>query len=256
MSKKKSILAWHFLYDTGLMRDGRKPRKIETHDGELALCQSGLHASVKLTDALQYAPGIILCRVRCSGKIVMGEDKLVCSQREILWCVTTDMLHEFARLAALRATRVYAAKACDAKGAVENAKALMAIPDDATPSQTLDIAWNCYRNVRAIPGILESVTWNAAWAASAAELARTELAAANSGRAIWAASDAIRAIVNTAKTTALALETPQDTRKTDTERRYLSEAWDTAIETEHRYQSTLLLRMIRKLPKNLAPLAQ
>lgn len=32
MSKKKSILAWHFLYDTGLMRDGRKPRKVETHD--------------------------------------------------------------------------------------------------------------------------------------------------------------------------------------------------------------------------------
>lgn len=24
------IHAWHFLYDTGLMRDGRKPAKIET----------------------------------------------------------------------------------------------------------------------------------------------------------------------------------------------------------------------------------
>lgn len=34
------------------------------------LCESGLHASVRLLDALKYAPGPIICRVELGGTII------------------------------------------------------------------------------------------------------------------------------------------------------------------------------------------
>ena len=67
------ILAWHFLPESGTLAngDGRPVVAGETLTvaGPLALCTRGLHASRKLTDALKYAPGPVLCRVRLSGEI-------------------------------------------------------------------------------------------------------------------------------------------------------------------------------------------
>jgi hypothetical protein len=37
----------------------------------------GLHASVRISDALQFAPGPTICRVECSGKIIHESDKFV-----------------------------------------------------------------------------------------------------------------------------------------------------------------------------------
>lgn len=92
-------LAWHFVGDT--LRDGTPvPPDGETlrHDGELVMCRSGLHASERIIDALDYAPGPIICRVRCGGKVERSGDKLVCTERTILWRVEgTDLLREFAR---------------------------------------------------------------------------------------------------------------------------------------------------------------
>src|SRR5574337_1301621 len=82
----ESVLAWHFVGDA--LRDGRpvpSDGEVLRHDGPLELCASGLHASIKIIDALSYAPGDTLCRVRCGGKIVRGDDKLICSERAILW---------------------------------------------------------------------------------------------------------------------------------------------------------------------------
>jgi hypothetical protein len=99
----KEVLAWHFVGDA--LRD-RRPVPADNvtlkHKGKLELCASGLHASERLIDALQYAPGPILCRVQMGGTIKKGSDKLVARQRTILWRVDSmDILRKFARQCAL-----------------------------------------------------------------------------------------------------------------------------------------------------------
>lgn len=104
--QRQRVLAWHFLQSDGylgLLHHGKriKPRARQTlrYNGPLSLCKSGLHASVDLLDALTYSPGNVICRVQCGGKIIHGDDKLVCSERKILWKLdatrTIRTLHEF-----------------------------------------------------------------------------------------------------------------------------------------------------------------
>jgi hypothetical protein len=99
----KEVLAWHFVGDA--LRDGRPvPADGVTlkHKGKLELCASGLHASERLIDALEYAPGPILCRVQMGGTIKKDSYKLVARQRTILWRIdSTDVLRKFARQCAL-----------------------------------------------------------------------------------------------------------------------------------------------------------
>ena len=98
-----TVLAWHFAGDT--LRDGRPiPPDGETlrHDGDLLLCESGLHASKRLIDALQFAPGNTLCRVKCGGEMLHEDNKLVCAERAIVWRIDADaVLQVFARKCAL-----------------------------------------------------------------------------------------------------------------------------------------------------------
>jgi hypothetical protein len=87
-TKRKSILAWHFLAEPVLPHgDGRAVVVGETLtvDPPIILCERGLHASRRAIDALHYAPGALVCRVRCSGEIVEEGDKLACSERTVLW---------------------------------------------------------------------------------------------------------------------------------------------------------------------------
>ena len=98
-----TILAWHFAAKT--LRDGR-PVPIDgellRHEGELVLCERGLHASRRILDALSYAPGNTLCRVKIGGKIIMDVDKIVASERTIIWRIDArDVLQRFARCQAL-----------------------------------------------------------------------------------------------------------------------------------------------------------
>ena len=97
------VLAWHFVGAT--LRDGRPiPADGETlkHRGKLVPCERGLHASDRLIDALQYAPGWTLCRVRMGGTIKRETDKLVARERTILWRIdATDVLRAFACKCAL-----------------------------------------------------------------------------------------------------------------------------------------------------------
>ncbi len=91
--------AWHFVSDK--LRDGRDiPENgvVLKHEDKLKPCKSGLHASIRLIDALWYSPGSTICRVECDGEILQQEDKLVCSERTILWRVDAeDLLRDFAR---------------------------------------------------------------------------------------------------------------------------------------------------------------
>ena len=97
-------LAWHFVGSALL--DGRPiPADGEwlVHKGRLELCASGLHASTRVIDAMQYAPGGTVCRVAVDGRIKRAGDKLVAAKRVILWRLeaTDDVLRAFARKAAL-----------------------------------------------------------------------------------------------------------------------------------------------------------
>lgn len=100
------MLAWHFTRADRRLRygDGRLVRVGETlrHDGCVRLCASGLHASVALIDALKYAPGPYVWRVRLGGEIVPGDDKVAASERTALWGYdASDVLRDFARRCAL-----------------------------------------------------------------------------------------------------------------------------------------------------------
>jgi hypothetical protein len=94
--------AWHFVSDT--LRDGRPvpaDGEVLVHEGPLKLCASGLHASKNILDALRYAPGSTICRVEVCGEIIHGDDKLVCTERTILWRVSGErILRKFARMCA------------------------------------------------------------------------------------------------------------------------------------------------------------
>lgn len=92
--KKKNVLAWHFL--PGDMRLGYHDRR-EVRDGgtlrytgslPVLLCFRGLHASLKILDALPFAEERpVLCRVRVGGTRVHQTNKLAGSARTCLWHV-------------------------------------------------------------------------------------------------------------------------------------------------------------------------
>ena len=99
------MIAYHFTGDT--LRDGRPIPAIGEkliYTGEIVWCESGLYASPKPHQALQYAPGKWLHRVEC-GQIEHDDgDKFVCRERTILQ--TIDAEHLMRRFAADQALSV------------------------------------------------------------------------------------------------------------------------------------------------------
>lgn len=98
-----TTLAWHFVGSA--LRDGRPvPPDGEwlEHRGPIHICRSGLHASHEPYDALGYAPGNILCRVKLQGIAAAQADKLVGRRRCIIKRVDmTEHFRRFARKCAL-----------------------------------------------------------------------------------------------------------------------------------------------------------
>ena len=130
--------AWHFVGDT--LRDGRPvPADGEKliFNEEPILCIQGLHASIDPFDALTYAPGATLCLVECGGNIVMGHDKLVCTERAIIVRMDADpLLREFARWCALSVIHMW-----DAPPVVLD----YLMGDDAAWAAARDAAWDAAR---------------------------------------------------------------------------------------------------------------
>jgi hypothetical protein len=84
--------------DNRVVRLGRTHK----HKGPLKLCKSGLHASLRPLDALNYAPGHHLWIVELSGETLTGSDKLCASERTYLRHLNCEkLLREFARKQAL-----------------------------------------------------------------------------------------------------------------------------------------------------------
>ncbi len=176
------LLAWHFVGRK--LRNGQpvpEDGEVLRHDGELVMCNEGLHASVRAVDALSYAPGAIACRVKCGGVIVHDDDKLVCSERTILWRVDAEeMLRDFARQCALDVVGLWETPEVVVrylKTGDESLRdaAMAASGPDGTAASTAT----------------GTVAWVAAWVAAWAAASATARDAAST--AAWAAKEAVRA---------------------------------------------------------------
>lgn len=169
------VTCWHFAGAT--LRDGRplpKAGETLTHDGPVIPCESGFHGSVRAIDALGYAPGAMVARVRLSGTVVAHDkDKHAASARTNLtdYVDASRVLHLFACECATDALdavekrggkvdpRSRAAIAC--KLAWLAGKATNADLDTAR-----DTAWDTARD--AARGAARGAAWGAAWATARA----------------------------------------------------------------------------------------
>jgi hypothetical protein len=185
----KTVKAWWFSEKRSLPNgDGREIRigRTHTHQGNLELCISGLHASRRVLDALGYAGGNLLWRVECSGEMIEGGDKFVCTRRKYLAVIDAEaILRKFARLCAL--------DVIDKRDAPEVVVRYLKTGDDslraAARNAAGDAAWDAARDAAwdAARGATRAAAWDAAWVA-AWDAARA--AARNAARA--AAWDAAR----------------------------------------------------------------
>jgi len=108
-------LYWHFLGGDRRMRYPPytlvEAGQTYTAEGPLAICQNGMHACAQVLDALCYAPGGVVCRVRLSGERVADADMVCARERTVLWMADAGMLlHEFACAVAERALAEVAAR--------------------------------------------------------------------------------------------------------------------------------------------------
>jgi hypothetical protein len=181
------ILAWHFVGDA--LRDGRPvPADGEwlEHNGPLVMCESGLHASERIIDALKYAPGATICRVELDGEMLNYNDKLVARRRMIMWRIDGDeVLRAFARRVALDVAHLW-----DMPDVVRQ---YLETGDESLRAAAWAAAWAA-AGAAAGPAAGDAAgdaAWAAAWAAAGA--AAWDAARAAAGTAAWAAAWAARA---------------------------------------------------------------
>ena len=195
----KKIKAWHFVADDRMLahQPGLEvvPGYIYSEDGPIVVCESGLHGSRKLRDALTYAPGSYLCRVEMWGDVTEYDDKLVARHRHVIaakdvsaelrlwacWCVrqkwhlltdersrnAVDVAERFARGEATQEALVAAWGAANAAWGAANAASAT---QRAACAAAKAAAW----------GAPLSAARDAAWAASAAANAASAANAAAS----------------------------------------------------------------------------
>ena len=188
--------AWHFLredkrlgYDDGrLVEVGHK---LTCEPFNIKLCEKGFHGSVKLMDALKYAPGPIVCRVELSGKIIKGDDKYVASGRTVInMADATNVLQEFACLCAEDALKLVKNPDPRSFAAIEAKRKWLRgeITDMelyAAWDAALETAWAARAAARAAAG---AAAGDAAGAARAAALAAARDAAVDAAGAAWDAA--------------------------------------------------------------------
>jgi len=188
---------WHFcamrdgvpvLRDGTLLVIGRTYR----HEGDIEMCNSGYHDSLRAIDALRYAPGPYLCRTRVSGVVDSDDLKRVSRERTALvGADVTDALHRLswtvaycALLAEREAGREPDPRSWDAvrvkrrwcAGEAEDAE-LRAAESAAWPVVTPVTLWAVWAAARSAArsavgsaaglaawAVVGSVAWSAAWA--------------------------------------------------------------------------------------------
>jgi len=179
-----AIRAWHWLSAPNTYANGLPWSEVAVHTGKLELCKSGLHASEQALDSLRYAPGPIVCRVECSGEIVRGDDKLVCTQRRVLWQRdATAVLRKFARLCALDVAHLWDAPQIVREYLETGDESKRAVASSAASAAAMAAAWS----------VASSAAWAAAWAAAMAAASTADWSVASS--AAW---NAVRAVASSA----------------------------------------------------------
>jgi hypothetical protein len=104
---------WYFANEDRKLRYGDNRAIVigKTHRvrGELVLCHHGLHAGARALDALMYAPGPIVYRVRLHGQILHDDDKSCATARTYVagGIDVTDELRAFARWCALQVAHLW-----------------------------------------------------------------------------------------------------------------------------------------------------
>lgn len=142
--------------------DGRKPQVGEkiVVNGPPVLCHHGLHGA---RDALFHASGSIISRVVISGEIILGDDKLVGTERTILWQAdAANVLDEFRRWCALSVVHLW--------DAPDVAIEFLKTGDEeirAAAFRTAEIAARAA--VMAVDRVAVRAAWAAAWDAALAE---------------------------------------------------------------------------------------
>ena len=188
-----TIKAWHFVGNT--LRDGRPVPKDGAwlrHDGPVKICASGLHASRRPWDALQYAHGSALCYVECRGDVKQQSDKLACRERRIIMRAdVTETLRYFARMQALSVINLWPSAPPDV------VLDYLMTGDESLRHASLDAAWAA--GSAAAWTAARAASWDAAWTAAraaawdAAWAAAWDAARTAAGAAAWAAArDAAR----------------------------------------------------------------
>lgn len=152
-----TILGWHFLADTGLLRDGRTPPpdgEWLEHEGEIVPCKSGLYASVRAFDAVRGSPGSIVCRVELDGDVVEHEgNKHVGRRRRILWRADASAtLRLFARRQALSVLHLWDAPDVVREFLVTGDESLRKVAHEAAYAEHEPV-WN------SVPDAARSAAW-------------------------------------------------------------------------------------------------
>ena len=169
------ILAYHFLKSDMCSYEGHEPPwkegETRTLDGEIGICAHGYHASRTAWDALQFAPGPVLCLVEVEP-VEEHTEKLVSRSRRLIKAVNVEReLREFAADCAERVLHFYEE----------------AYPGDQRPRAAIATA-RAYARGEATDGELNAAARAAAYAADAAVYAAR--AAAYAARAAAYAADA------------------------------------------------------------------
>ena len=166
--KKDELIGWHF--STGKLGygDGREIIIGKTHKvkGPLELCACGLHASERIIDALQYAHGPMVYKVRLHGKILRGDDKACATQRTYLAGFdATDILRLFARKCALDVIHLWDAPDVVKRYLETGDESLRDAAGDAAGAAA---AWAAAGDAAAWAAAGAAAAWAAAWAAAGA----------------------------------------------------------------------------------------
>ncbi len=140
-------LAWHFApRDLKLgYGDGRKIVVGETLTVSpqcLKLCKYGLHGSVRILDALQHAPGLMICRVELGGRMLVDTDKICAETRRVIACIDGEaILLQHARESALSVAHLWAMPDVVRQFLETGDESLRAAAWDAARDAARDAAW-------------------------------------------------------------------------------------------------------------------
>jgi hypothetical protein len=168
------MIAWHFcgLVDgVPTLRDGRPVPPVGewlVHDGPWSICNTGLHASLRAIDALEYWSGVggAVCLVECEDIGEEHADKFVCRRRRVLaWTPCDEWLRLFAREAALSVQQYWTMPPIVREYLESGDEEIRAAARDAARAA----AWAARDAARAVGAAARAAAWaagDAAWAAA------------------------------------------------------------------------------------------